>query len=296
MADSKDNELTFYNNLKGLDAYARHKKFMKDYVYFYGKVKPEPTSTSSSTNIFKTEFDILKENHKFIRDDEEEDEEKLSWEQRIAKKYYDKLFKEYCIVELKYYKEGKIALRWRIEKEVISGKGQFICASTKCLDTNDLKSWEVNFAYMEDGEKKNALVKIRLCPKCSDKLNYRKKHEEAKKKEKRKRSSTAAENSSSSKKTKHSKKHKKHKGATISNNEATISNNEATISNNETTISNNEATISNNGGEKNDDNNETRSEQTSSLESGKDDAIVKQESRKEDFEDFYTRIFAGLFE
>nr|CAG8434013.1 9065_t:CDS:2 [Entrophospora candida] len=269
MADSKDNELTFYNNLKGLDAYARHKKFMKDYVYFYGKVKPEPTSTSSSTNIFKTEFDILKENHKFIRDDEEENEEKLSWEQRIAKKYYDKLFKEYCIVELKYYKEGKIALRWRIEKEVISGKGQFICASTKCSDTNDLKSWEVNFAYMEDGEKKNALVKIRLCPKCSDKLNYRKKHEEA----------------------------KKHKGATISNNEATISNNEATISNNETTISNNEATISNNeGGEKNDDNNETRSEQTSSLESGKDDAIVKQESRKEDFEDFYTRIFAGLFE
>ncbi|CAJ0745900.1 4666_t:CDS:2 [Entrophospora sp. SA101] len=283
MADSKDNELTFYNNLKGLDAYARHKKFMKDYVYFYGKVKPEPTSTSSSTNIFKTEFDILKENHKFIRDDEEEDEEKLSWEQRIAKKYYDKLFKEYCIVELKYYKEGKIALRWRIEKEVISGKGQFICASTKCLDTNDLKSWEVNFAYMEDEE---------LVDEDFDEVGDK----DVKKKEKRKRSSTAAENSSSSKKTKHSKKHKKHKGATISNNEATISNNEATISNNETTISNNEATISNNGGEKNDDNNETRSEQTSSLESGKDDAIVKQESRKEDFEDFYTRIFAGLFE
>jgi protein FRA10AC1 len=33
---------------------------------------------------------------------------------------------------------------------------------------------------MEDGEKKNALVKIRLCLKCSDKLNYNKQHQEIK--------------------------------------------------------------------------------------------------------------------
>jgi protein FRA10AC1 len=26
---------------------------------------------------------------------------------------------------------------------------------------------------MEDGEKKNELVKLRLCPSCSDKLNYK---------------------------------------------------------------------------------------------------------------------------
>lgn len=57
----------------------------------------------------------------FVRSDDEDDEQ--SWEQRVAKKYYDKLFKEYAICELKYYKEGKIALRWRTEKEVILGKG-----------------------------------------------------------------------------------------------------------------------------------------------------------------------------
>ena len=74
----------------------------------------------------------------------------------------------------------QIALRWRIEKEVITGKGQFVCASTRCSNTSELKSWEVNFAYVEDGEKKNALVKIRLCPKCSDKLNYNKQHQEIK--------------------------------------------------------------------------------------------------------------------
>lgn len=55
----------------------------------------------------------------------------------------------------------KIALRWRIEQEVIVGKGQFICGNKRCTSKEDLKTWEVNFAYIESGEKKNALVKIR---------------------------------------------------------------------------------------------------------------------------------------
>lgn len=104
----------------------------------------------------------------------------MTWGQRVAKKYYDKLFKEYALCELKYYKEGKIALRWRTEKEVIVGKGQFICASTRCDESKKLQSWEVNFGYMEDGEKKNELVKVRLCPKCSDKLNFKTKKRLAK--------------------------------------------------------------------------------------------------------------------
>lgn len=108
------------------------------------------------------------------------DDDELTWGQRVAKKYYDKLFKEYAICELKYYKEGKIALRWRTEKEVIVGKGQFICASTRCDETKALQSWEVNFGYMEDGEKKNELVKVRLCPGCSDMLNYKTKKRLAK--------------------------------------------------------------------------------------------------------------------
>ena len=88
-------------------------------------------------------------------------------EKRMAKKYYDKLFKEYCITDLSRYKENKvdkpmwiilvdwkenqtlllkshghvhvwgtlilcdnfphqIALRWRIEKEVVIGKGMYV--------------------------------------------------------------------------------------------------------------------------------------------------------------------------
>lgn len=65
-------------------------------------------------------------------DNEEEDEG--TWEQRVAKKYYDKLFKEYAICDLKYYKQGKIALRWRTESEVISGKGNYILSIFACYN------------------------------------------------------------------------------------------------------------------------------------------------------------------
>ncbi|KAI1315235.1 hypothetical protein EDD11_001067 [Mortierella claussenii] len=120
-----------------------------------------------------TERDILVENHRFLRS--EEDDKDLCWEKRIAKKYYDKLFKEYALVELKYYKEGRIAMRWRNEKELFRGKGRYTCGSLACDNPDRLQSWEVNFGYVEQGEKKNALVKIRLCEECSYKLNYKKK-------------------------------------------------------------------------------------------------------------------------
>ncbi|KAF4791356.1 protein FRA10AC1 [Turdus rufiventris] len=81
-------------------------------------------------------------------------------EKRLAKKYYDKLFKEYCIADLSRYKENKFGFRWRHEKEVISGKGQFSCGNKHCDENEGLKSWEVNFGYVEHGEKRNALVKL----------------------------------------------------------------------------------------------------------------------------------------
>ena len=70
-------------------------------------------------------------------------------------------------------------MRWRTEKEVVLGKGQFICGNKICEEKDNLKSWEVNFEYKEaKEEKKNALVKLRLCPECSDKLNYHHKKKE----------------------------------------------------------------------------------------------------------------------
>lgn len=134
----------------------------------------------------KTDYDVIKENHRFLWNDDEGNTPN-TWETRLAKKYYDKLFKEYCICDLTYYKHNKVALRWRTEKEVIVGKGQFKCGSKKCEEKEGLRTWEVNFGYVEHGEKKNALVKLRLCSACSTKLNYHTQKREVKRKKSLKR-------------------------------------------------------------------------------------------------------------
>ncbi|XDV45036.1 hypothetical protein PO909_013210 [Leuciscus waleckii] len=114
----------------------------------------------------KTDLDVVKENHRFLW--REEDEEDMTWEQELAKKYYDKLFKEYCIADLSRYKENKFGFRWRIENEVISGKGQFFCGNKRCENKEGLKSWEVNFAYVEHEEKRNALLKLQYSSSSSE--------------------------------------------------------------------------------------------------------------------------------
>ncbi|XP_031842848.1 protein FRA10AC1 homolog [Nomia melanderi] len=158
-----------------LSAYDRHKKLINDYLTLYGG---SISSLKRDTSRDKTDYDVIKENHKFLWD--QDDDVPETWGARLAKKYYDKLFKEYCIADLSYYKQNKVALRWRTEKEVVVGKGQFECGNKKCKEKEDLKSWEVNFGYIEHGEKKNALVKLRLCPECSIKLNYRSQKREVK--------------------------------------------------------------------------------------------------------------------
>ena len=94
----------------------------------------------------KSDYDILQENHKFIREPVEDDLSKWEvscrdfclhapiprgrsgcicsslghgWEcgaqVRMAVKYYNKLFKEYCIADMSRYKTGQIGLRWRTQ-------------------------------------------------------------------------------------------------------------------------------------------------------------------------------------
>ena len=97
-------------------------------------------------------------------------------------------------------------MRWRTEKEVVTGRGQFACANKKCEERKKLRTWEVNFGYVENNEKKNALVKCRLCFECSYKLNYhhkkkevtRKKKSEKRKKKKKKRSKSSRNSDTSS--------------------------------------------------------------------------------------------------
>lgn len=71
-------------------------------------------------------------------------------------------------------------MRWQVESEMIMGKGQFICGNRICEEIKHLRTWEVNFSYMEHGIKKHTLVKLRLCSRCSKKLNYKHKKKEVK--------------------------------------------------------------------------------------------------------------------
>ncbi|KAJ3120301.1 hypothetical protein HK098_004693 [Nowakowskiella sp. JEL0407] len=155
-----------------LNPYQKHRKLVNDYHHFY--LKPANTTAPSRP---KTDQDILKDHHKDEDESDNEEDEVKQWESRVAKKYYDRLFKEFAMADMRSYKSGRIALRWRTEKEVIDGLGQFTCANLYCSRRNkepELKSWEVNFGYIERGVRKNALVKLRLCERCAEKLNYKK--------------------------------------------------------------------------------------------------------------------------
>lgn len=171
-----------------LNPYDLHKHLVNDYIL---KRTGDTSIFTRDTSKDRTDADVLRENHKFLWDEDDDDNTpgELTWEQQFARKYYDKLFKEYCVCDLSRYKENKVsktetyetllklieciflvfqvALRWRTEKEVIDGKGQFICGHKICTETLELRSWEVNFAYVEHGERKNALIKVRKYKVCS---------------------------------------------------------------------------------------------------------------------------------
>ncbi|WVZ01690.1 hypothetical protein V8G54_022496, partial [Vigna mungo] len=178
-------------HIRGLNAYDRHKKFINDYefllrfslfvttVNFYGKERP-----SNLKLPIKTDQDTLREGYRFIRS--EEDDMNPSWEQRLVKRYYDKLFKEYCLADMSQYKNGKFGLQeiWSVSIEPLAifcisllPESQFICGNKHCNEKDSLTSYEVNFCYFEAGENKQALVKLVTCERCACKLNYKRQKE-----------------------------------------------------------------------------------------------------------------------
>lgn len=77
-----------------LNPYELHKFLINEYIL----TKPGTTRyLARDKSRDKHDIDVIKENHKFLWDPDKEPE---SWEERLAKKYYDKLFKEYCICDL----------------------------------------------------------------------------------------------------------------------------------------------------------------------------------------------------
>lgn len=169
--------------IMGLSAHERHTKLVSDYLRFYGggnDLQQQAqgggggglaAAAAAGVHRPKTDLDALQEQHRFIRT-AADDADSGSWEVRLARRYYGRLFKEYCIADLSRYRESKLGLRWRTQKEVVAGKGQFTCGAKGCEQRTGLCSYEVNFAYDEAGQRKQALVKLRVCPDCAGKLNY----------------------------------------------------------------------------------------------------------------------------
>ncbi|KAG6517592.1 hypothetical protein ZIOFF_020988 [Zingiber officinale] len=86
--DKEERKMQYQSHIRGLNAYDRHNKFMKDYVQFYGKT----TSCPRDCVPIKTDQDTIREGHRFIIS--EDDDMESTWEKRLVKRYYDKLFKE----------------------------------------------------------------------------------------------------------------------------------------------------------------------------------------------------------
>lgn len=88
--------------MQRLNPYEFHKKLINDYIL----KRPGDTAKlyERDTSKDKTDFDVIRENHRFLWENGDVD----SWEKQLAKRYYDKLFREYCIADLSRYKENKV--------------------------------------------------------------------------------------------------------------------------------------------------------------------------------------------
>ncbi|XP_059174427.1 protein FRA10AC1 homolog [Physella acuta] len=183
------------------DVYSRHKEYINNYLHYYGGSQVDLRRDTSRD---RRDADVIKDNHQFLW---EEDDPVDSWLRHITSTILSlhlpsclSIYHPVSIYHVKYHIGLtscfllQVGMRWRTQQEVVDGIGQFACGNKKCREREGLRSWEVNFGYMEAGLKKNALIKLRLCPDCSYKLNYHHKHKEATQKVPQKASSPPPEN------------------------------------------------------------------------------------------------------
>ncbi|KAE9044562.1 hypothetical protein PR003_g1937 [Phytophthora rubi] len=171
----------------------RHQELMRLYAASTRRsnsISSEASSIAARNDrgVSQTDLAVLKQQFQFIRDDEADAEHgETDWQVRMSVRYYRQLFREYALADLSRYKEGKVGLRWRTEMEVVKGKGQFSCGNKHCDERAGLHSYELLFAYVEHGQRKRCLVKVRACRACAEKLFYNKLMEVRRKQERKRR-------------------------------------------------------------------------------------------------------------
>ena len=130
-AQDEHSRRIFRNTLQGQSAWDRHKTYVARYLHVYERDGGEKRRAALDATA-RNDWDVLKERHRFLREDNDdgvqEGREKGgadAYEDEVARRYYNHLFKEYAIADMKHYKSGNLALRWRSEDDVIDGIGQF---------------------------------------------------------------------------------------------------------------------------------------------------------------------------
>ncbi|KAL3832943.1 hypothetical protein ACJIZ3_007679 [Penstemon smallii] len=152
--DKQSRKQQYQDHIRGLNAYDRHKKFLNDYVGFYGKQR-----SAHEKLPVKTDQDTLREGYRFIRT--EEDDMHPSWEQRLDSLY--------------------VAISIATKEMICQAMRQ---VSAEFISISFVPMWEVNFSYSEAGENKQALVKLVTCERCAEKLLYKKRKEKERLKQK----------------------------------------------------------------------------------------------------------------
>ncbi|KAF8252443.1 hypothetical protein K440DRAFT_633752, partial [Wilcoxina mikolae CBS 423.85] len=170
----------FRQSLAPTSAYARHLSYSAAQSHIYNNpAQPPPPQ--------RTERDILLSHHRFLREHSPASTT-AEYERALVASYDAKLYKEFVLIELSQYCAGRVAMRWRTEEEVKKGKGERTCAALDCEKASEGER-EVLFNYVEDGEAREAMVKVRLCEVCSGKLTKAKEREGGGKKREEGRSS-----------------------------------------------------------------------------------------------------------
>jgi len=82
------------SKLLTMNAYDRHKSLINSYQLYF----PGSTATlARDTRNDKRDIDVIREHHRLLWTEEDEDQ---SWDVQLARRYHDKLFKEYVIIDL----------------------------------------------------------------------------------------------------------------------------------------------------------------------------------------------------
>jgi hypothetical protein len=145
--DRASKQQYYRDNYAGLSAYERHVKLVNHHLSYTssaGAADPSlqerdgadaaVAAAAAAAASTRTDKDVLLETYRFVRT--QEDDEDGSWEARLARKYYARLFKEYCIADLSRCERRRAG--WRASRRAggqagaPAGGGRLLAAGGGC--------------------------------------------------------------------------------------------------------------------------------------------------------------------